>query len=376
MSTRNSVVRAVAILVLGAAVTSGVLAAVAKPPEMYDDPLWYRRSLTPLCQQGETAYGLAVDLPGMCRLSYGAVLRAAGLDELPYREVDYSLSPGANWERGAYAPIDAVLAMRGVNLAAFTGAILCLYAVAHRCLERRPLLALLPVAPFVLAPTFIDEIVPHVGPDALLTLWLAAFLLVWIWGEARGRALSWQWAVLLGLVGGIAAFAKQNGALVVLGYAAYAAAYTRGWKRAALPALALGVTFGVFYFSNPGLIGEWPHTVVADILSRRAVAASRLDTVYRGLTWTESLEYGVRYWSLLPVLLFALWRARKAPWSRPVYFWGGALFLGTITMINLPLPRYLGPLQLGLYFPAVLAVVWLALPPRPSRPSRAGPAPA
>lgn len=313
----------------------------------YDDALWLRRAQAPL---GD--YELAVDVPGGIRAYYRTILsfiewRGASI------ATDYELSPPQNHAHGASAPADAVLAMRTGNVAAFIAGLLCLYYVAVTALGSswRAALAL---SPLLISPLFPVHIIPRVGPDALLFAWVCGFLALWIYTYQKGRASSWQWALVLGAVGGLASFVKINGALVLFAYMAWLAASNKGRARLLLPPLAGAAGFVVFYLLNPAFHGAGPTFVVWDILARRVFVAQGQRAIYGPIGWLRLVHRVVPCWPLLPLVATVVCRGRRAWWFWPVVSWGLALVVGTLATINQPLPRYVGPLELGLYFPVAL----------------------
>ena len=330
--------------------------AAITPMTPYDEPLWYRRAQVPIAQNIECAYDWAVDVPGGCRLLYGTALDVWGLDGLPYRMPDYAVTWQENLENGCYAPADAVLLMRGCNMLMFICGLVCLYLVSYMAL-RRPVLALLPLAPLVLSPTFPVEIVPRVGPDAILMVGLCLFLLAWATLDRRGQGRSWTAVVTLGVLGGIAAWTKINGALMLIGYLGYMVAVTPRGRGAVKGLVALAIGGAVFYLLNPALIGHNPIEVFVDILQRRAVAGAALDKIYGTMGWTAVFAGAVKCWPLVPIIAWAVWKARVLPGMAPVFWWAVAVVIGNLVLINLPLARYLGPIELGLYFTGALSVI-------------------
>lgn len=324
----------------------------------YDEPLWYRRAQRPIWStSSEYDYIRAVDVPGGCRLIYWAALKATNQMGKPYLMPDYEIPFGTRETmEGRTAPGDAVLIMRGCNVIGYMLGLLCLYKVALWGLKR-PLLAALAVSPLVVSPLFPVQIVPRVGPDAFLMGGLSACLFTWVLGERRGKLFSLKWSVLMGLVFGATIICKVNGAFALFAYMAYAACYGRGRERVTAGVVAFIVAGTCFYFFNIAFIGRWPHAVMFDIINRRLVVAAFLDTKYGVLGWTEVWNHSVALWPIIPVALYACWSARKNAVLRPILWWGCFLFLGTLFSTNWKIPRYLGPVELGLYFPVALAML-------------------
>lgn len=335
-------------------ILAGVLAlqAATTPLTPYDEPLWYQRSQQPIWQtDGPNDYFWAVDVPGQCRLVYWCALKAFSLGGQGFKLPDYTLPLSENKGKGAGAPADAVLAMRGANVAASLGAIAALYLAAAWTLGSRKW-ALLAVMPVLLSPVYAPSIVPRVGPDALLLAWCAAFLCAWVWFHKQGRGLSWRSALVLGVIGGLATFAKINGALVCFAYLGYACC-----RRKPLQGLVcLGVAFAVYYLANPAFIGTNPAELLQDVIARRATVMAARDGTNGPLGFFPTLSASIDCWPLLPFVALLFWRVRKEPWAAPYLWWGGTLIVATIATINLPLPRYLGPVHFGLYVPAGVAL--------------------
>jgi len=236
----------------------------------------------------------------------------------------------------------------------------CLYLVAYMIL-RRPLLAILPVVPLVLSPTFPVDIVPRVGPDAVLMAALCLFLLAWVALDRRGQGRTWTAAIVMGVLGGVCAWTKINGALVLVAYAAYMAIGKPSLRKYSRGAVALAVGAVTFYLLNPAFIGQNPAAVFVDILVRRAQVIQVMRLRFGPLGWTAVLSEAVRCWAFLPVLAWVAWKVRNVPLMVPVLLWGGVLAVGNLAVMNLPLPRYLGPVELGLHFGGALAVLALAI---------------
>ena len=342
--------------------------AAGTPLTMYDEPLWYARSQRPIWDTADPhEYFRATDVPGMVRVVYGAALRLTGTHNKHYVQADYGDTHLNNRRRGVGAPADAVMVMRGCNVIAFVGALAALYFVALRVLRHRWLAGLC-LTPFLVSPIFPLRVVPRVGPDMLLMTWLCVFLVAWLIFHERGTAHSWYAAVVLGALGGICTFAKINGALPLFGYAGYAVVTARGWRRLLLPLLALAVGFALFYVLNPSFLGYRPDEVILDILRRRMHMRRSVDSLVGPMGRLELWSKLFPCWPLIPVLLVLAWRARKAWWFVPVGTWGLALVVGTAAMINRPSPRFLTPLELGLYFPACLCIIWLCVTRRAGEP--------
>ncbi|MHC4714801.1 MAG: hypothetical protein ACYTAN_16275 [Planctomycetota bacterium] len=319
-----------------------------------DEPLWIERSSRPIWKcEAPLDYRWAVDVSGMVRLVYGAALPVVDNCRGANTRTDYTLTYGENLMRGSGAKPDAVLLCRGVNVLAFAAALVALY-LAALSLIRRPILALLPVAPLMLSRLYPYSIIPRLGPDALLAAWLAMFLLAWLWLDRRGRAATWRGAVTLGIVGGLCVFAKINGALAILAYATWLIVYAKG-RAKWLAGLSLAAAFIVYYAANPAFWGVMPDALIFDVLCRRAFIAARSSQNYplwSSRTWSE----GLRCWPFVPLALWVLWRCRSRQLS-PLYFWGLFIAAGNLALINLPLDRYLGPVELAGYF--TVSVAWV-----------------
>ncbi len=352
-----------------AALLAGVLAlqAASTPLTPYDEPLWYQRSQQPIWHRGPTAYFWATDVPGQCRLVYWCALRLFRLEGQNYKMPNYVNPYQEKRLQGAGAPADAVLAMRGANVAASLGAIFALYLAAAWTLNSRKW-ALLAVSPILLSPVYAPQIIPRVGPDALLLAWCAAFLCAWVWFHKQGRALSWRSALALGVIGGLATFAKITGALVCFAYLGYACC-----RRKPLQGLVcLAVAFAVYYLANPAFIGTSPAELLQDVIRRRVAVIAEHKKTFGPIGFFDMLSASIDCWPLLPFIALLFWRVRREAWAAPYLWWGGTLVLATVAMIKLPLPQYLGPIHFGLYVPAGVALTRMlaARSPRPDIPAQ------
>ena len=350
--------RMITIAMVAAVIAVLVVQTAQAPSTRYDDPLWIARGERAIWTVDRPADRfLAVDVPGLCRLAYWLPLRLVkgrGAS-IP---TDYTLEPRANARRGAHAQPDKVLWCRLPNLIAFLGGLLCLYAAALNILKS-PWWAVVPLAPFLISPTFPLTVLPRLGPDVFLFAGLCAFLAVWLWLHERNRAGDWVAVVLMGIFGGICVSAKINGALVLIAYCVWLC------RRHPVKAICTGLlAFCIFYGMNPGFYGLWPHRLVRAILERRLAIIAQWSMRYEVMGRTELLSELIPCWPVVPVFVVAMWQKRREWWAGPVMLWGSFLTAGTLLSVNKLSACYSAPAELGLFFAGSLAVVVCLLQPR------------
>jgi hypothetical protein len=88
------------------------------------------------------------------------------------------------------------------------------------------------------------------------------------------------------------------------------------------------------------------------------------------LSFTGLMRNMFYWWPIVPVALYALWRCRKEPWFPVVGLWGLTLTAGMgAGIMGLPfvVPRYLAPVELGVFFPvSVCLLARLRVAPGPA----------
>jgi len=273
--------------------------------------------------------------------------------DLPDIQWDYERDYAWNLAQGNVAPPDAVRFVRVVNAAFMIGAVILAFAAIARAAT--PLAGLVAGAYMVLHSAIVD-ILWSIGSDPLLWLCLAAALLLWVFFGASLRG-----AILVGLAGGLAASAKINGSVIVLGYVLWLAFKNR--TRLAL--LAGAVALAVFVLINPILFSRGVFGVpwmLWEMLSWRASRAELFAAHYRAYAgapqWKVVFYLLGSWWPLLPLLLLSrrFWRLD------PAVFWATALVIGHAATVTAPVARYTFPLQAGLVL-GLLAAYWPARVP-------------
>ena len=343
---------------------------MATPLRPFDENLWYLRSCRwpAECRPyGGWLYNAAVDVPAVNRWAYGAAQRLSRLTELPCPRADYSKSHAQNILEGRLPPWQGVMVMRSVNVAAYLATLALLWLTARMALgcsvgtARASAWAALAVVPLAFSKIQVFDVVARAGPDALLAFAMAAMLAAWTYWHLRAEATSLKVVLYLGALAGLATGAKLNGALMVLALVGYLVAYCRGRDRLVKPLAAIGVSLVAFSLLNPVVFmgGVPPYQPLLDMIQRRLHIIGMRQEWTGPMGWLEFTRTAVPAWPVLPLFAAGLVAARRAQWFRPVAWWCALLTLGTFFSINRPVPAYLGPLELGLYFPGSLCLVWL-----------------
>lgn len=373
-----------ACLLAGAAVLYWQAAALA-PTVPYDEALWLHRSMVPPSDISDsTRYWWAIDIPGMNRWAYYAALKVTGFDHVPEGEPEaWSIRDGLccfqgkpilwaagprlqqmHYACGYYTPRRSILLMRAVNLAAFFFALSALWLCALWILRSR-WLALLAVTPLLLAPVLAMDIAfITASGDVFLLAWCAATLAAWLYFHSRGRATSPRAVVIIGILAGMATASKHPGVLVAVAYAAYLTLSATGARRMLLPVLGMGIAFAAFSVVNPVILaGRFePWEVCRQMMARRAEVAAKHIEHGGGLSYAVLMKGVLSWWPLLPLAVYAMWRARRAWWFQPVALW--ACFLVVGIMVGLFLSgdgssqRYMAPVEVGLLFLTALCFLW------------------
>jgi len=328
----------------------------------WDETFHVKSSLhrTSDCLEG-MGYVYSIDHPTLKRHLYRLVLLASGIDQIDTPSVDYHKGVEWNFEHGHIPPWNVVLPLRLANAALMTAAVLLVFASALLVL-RNAWLAALVALPLALSEHIAVGVVGYLGCDALLAFLLALSLFVMLFlVKKRTRGL---WKVLaLGVIGGLAASAKFNGALVVVAFMIYLALTNRGADRLVRPAFLALVSVLVFIALNPvmragGGLG-WMLSVVWDMLERRKkIWLSQYEE------WELTrVQLAVRFfpWAAFVYPLLAAFAAlRRKRWALPLLLWSLVLAAGTLFSVNRTYKRYFLPVEM-----AVLAaggiVAWALL---------------
>ena len=160
-------------------------------------------------------------------------------EELPDAQWDYEKDFGWNVAEGHTAPADAVRLVRVSNAAFMVTAVILVYLAVARSVSAT---AGLVMGLYMVLHSTIIDVMWSTGSDPLLWMFLGGALFVWV---ARGATLSG--AIIMGLAGGLAASSKINGAVVLAGYAGWAALKGK-WR---LGILAAGIGLVVFIVGEP-----------------------------------------------------------------------------------------------------------------------------
>lgn len=178
----------------------------------------------------------------------GAVHRLTGLDAAPGAQL---LFEGARREA-----VPFYVYGRGLNVAFAVGTTLVLMLIARRISGTRA--ALLAGVLFV-GSSLVQRSAIYVTVDMALTFFVALSALLMLRQVNRPAAeLSWRSFVPIAVVGGLAAGAKYNGALVLLVLAGVVVARLRlGRKAAAILALCAAVSIVTFVCTTPYSVLDW-----------------------------------------------------------------------------------------------------------------------
>lgn len=252
---------------------------------------------------------------------------------------DYDRDYQWNLANGNVAPPDAVRFVRVVNAAFMIAAVLLLYVAVARSVT--PLAGFVTAISVVLHSALVD-VMWSIGSDPLLWLCMSAALAAWVF---LGTSV-WS-AVLVGLLGGLAASAKINGGVVAAGAVLWLV-LNRRWRFAVLCG---GIALLVFIIVNPicfskGLFGV--PSMLWELVRWRSIRADMIAAHYP--MYAEASQWKVPFyllgpwWPLVPLLLVS----RKFYRLDPLVWWSAALAVGHLAVVNAPLPRYTFPMQVGL----------------------------
>lgn len=325
-----------------------------------DDLVWmYRFQHLPYAaapgDDPEHTHGL--DQPALERYVFHFLLKWTGrlpADKLP--EWDYNQDFNWNVSQGRVAPPDAVHFVRVVNAAFMIAAAVLIFLALAKAVS--PLAGFVGGLYFTVHPATVD-VTWSIGSDPLLWMLMPAALLIWLY---RGKSLGG--AIAVGIVTGLAASAKINGGVVVVGYCAWVLL-----KRRPLLAVAAGTAALVTFVAlNPVVFGRGILGVPAslnEILTWRHTRSLQMAAHYQGYAdaprWRLFYYLLGPWWPLLALILVSprLWRLE------PVVFWAAALTILHALTVTAPLPRYKLPIDAGLvlgviaaYWPCELPVKW------------------
>ena len=295
------------------------------------------------------SYWHGIDHPSLERWIYFSLLgltgRGAG-EELPEESWDYSKSQEWNVRLGHVAPEQARRFVRRVNAIFMVAAALLVYVgVARAATPAAGLVA----GVFFTAHGATVEVCWSLGPDPLLWMLLAAALAAWVYLGATRKG-----AIAVGVLTGLAASAKLNGAFAVVAFCGWLL-LKREWR---LALLSGALAFGLFLVLNPliwskGLLA--PPRVLFDMLRwrarRAALYAEHWPAFSEAPRW-KVIFFLLGNWWPFAALLFVSRRLRRLG---PACFWAAGLAALHLLTVRAPVPRYLFPIQATVGIGAVAA---------------------
>lgn len=322
----------------------------ANAPILEDENLSLSRlKLSPVAVDDAIGHWHAIDHPALFHWVDRAILRAAGVEIgyvpeiIPAKGYDWNVANRA-------APRRPVMVLRYAGAAALTLAAVCVFFMARAAVGGY-LWGFLIALPVVVPPYFGRFVAASIKTDAYLALLIALAGLLLLRIHLRGRPLRWPDVALMGVVAGLAVSTKLNGGLILIAYAAYLAAVSRGVRRFVLPAAAAAVAFAVFVAVNPimwhGGAAGWLG-VIGEMLRMRAQVLRIHTNVFGEYGFGDRLLFLFPLWYLLPVFAFFVVKARREKWFLPVALWAGFLILGTVATTAQPFNRYRVPLDYGM----------------------------
>jgi len=326
-----------------------------------DDAEWaWKATIRPYPARDGKEYEWQASVPSLYRWFTNAL-------PMDSRKLDVSIGKNPNGldRFEGYVPPAMRNGMRLASIALYALMLGLLWLIAFRILSS-PTLAALALLPVAMSETFWNCVAWRTGPDALLCLMLVGTLAAWLWLS------GWKQFVVVSVLAGLACASKQNGILVLAAWCGWLVFTGRGSSRAWRPLVAITVAATVFCLINPATwSGPWRFlTESIRVRTLWAEAAATRYGKYGPHTWWQLWTDALPVWPLVPFYGWLLWRCRREAWFGPVAWWGSCLALGTLLTIPSPVTRYLAPLELGLYFPAMLAVLHiLARVSRATRPA-------
>jgi|GEM_PF-1913365 len=334
---------------------------LANPP--VDELTWVDRALMPEWTPAVTSKGARLEAvesyrsqyyyacqhPTVVRLLYRTVLHASGVTEAPETQYDYSLGYEENIARGNYLPAYIRLPLRLTNAVLVYAAVMLIYFGLLK-ISRRPILTAVAVVPIVAEPLLVNafnNVISYIGTDAALFFMMALFWFAWLSVDAA----SISGAFLLGIIGGLTAATKYNGAIVLVAAMVYVAFAARGWRRTLWPSVMAAVAVAVFVLVNPIYTADgprWAVEVLKDTIgfltNMQADAAASGDYISgRGELLTLLFPF-------LPFTLpsLALLVERRRQWWFPrTFVWTAAIVLGNLAVIMVFLPTYAAPIRIA-----------------------------
>jgi len=354
--------------IIACCIITYLFVTVALKPVFFEQPpvdelTWVERSLildwipdpNVICGSAQPVRGsgwryyFCIHHPTVARLAYRVVLRSAGFCDPPAKRYNDRITYDENCRLGNILPVQMRELLRATNAAFVLAAlVLAYFALLQVCPSR--FLALLALLPIVYEPSItgaFNSTVGYIGTDAILLFMLVLFLFAWLHMGDRGPGS----AVVLGILGGLAASTKYNGVLAPLAAMAYFAVRQTGWRRVTRPLVTGAVAAAVFVALNPIYLAggpAWAWKVFGDTL--RVLSAGQKPEALQGMTVNGFSERLLLMFPdvvfLLPVvvLMSGVWRSRGL---LQVIFWAAFLMGGNLIALRLFLPTYAAPVRLA-----------------------------
>jgi hypothetical protein len=369
-----------AALLVTCGVVYGWWAANARP--MFDEATFVRRAyIGPWRNTTYEERFYSIDLPAFPRWVWKGVFAVTGwhweeMDDAHYvfdeRSPIYprNLFPeGPTAETVDAAPRGAVHIMRAVN-AAFMAAACVAAFLLGLYVFRTPLAGAAAALPFLVHPGVGQWAVGYPGTDAMLLLWLVAFLALWTVYHMRGTADRPREVLFLAVVAGLGAATKINAGLLTVAFAVYTIAFGAKGRKWWLGPAFCAAAFAVFVIVNPVLWQPGAGGLVEgmrDVFARRQAV---MEEQNRYLSVAAPSAYFVARAWLAPVAAVAAWaayRARDEKWLAPAAIWGAVVAAGSYVLLNRYDLRLALPIDFALMMPAVLALTALFVRPGTAR---------
>ena len=331
------------------------------PPS--DELTWVDRSLMPEWTPTVTSvdgalkpvesyasqYYYAIHHPTVARFIYRTVLHASGVRDAPKAKFNYSIGYDENLALGNYLPPYIRLPLRFTNAVLVYGALIFVYFGLLK-VSGRPLLTALALMPIVKEPSLVNAlncVIAYIGTDAALFFMMALFWFAWI--SMKRATLSG--VLLLGILGGLTASTKYNGAIVLVAAIVCFALSARGWYRVLWPSLMGAVALTVFVLLNPVYTADgprWALTVFKDTIA--VLTGMQASTAAKAGFLNARWELLTGLFPFLPFTLPAvalLLERRREWWFSRTILWSAGIILGNLAVIMVFLPTYAAPVRIA-----------------------------
>lgn len=340
---------------------------VGSPARSWDETINVKASLCDVSDySSESGYIYSIDHPALKRYVYGAVLGACGIESITTPDVDYSKGQDWNVEHGHIPPFAVIIPMRATNAAFMTGAVVLVYLAALAALGNG-WLAALAAAPLVFSERIATGAVAYLGCDAFLGFFIALALYLMVTLALRGKSTTLWGVILFGVVGGLAASAKLNGALVVVAVMLYLAVASRGPDRLLKPFIAGAVSVIIFVALNPVMRGgglDWMFGVVWDMMARRRYIWNAQYEEF-DLSRAQLVARFFPYMAFVYAMAAGGVILRHRKWFAPLAVWSATIVIGTLFSVNRTYDRYFLPIQMGTFaFAGIVTWALVSIVPR------------